>query len=85
MKHELWATTFIPDATGLSGVFSVIPVAQLQKEHRRAFAAHLEGDRVAYANRLEMVLFVGSNDACHAFCAGAKKMRASVCPEWRDE
>jgi hypothetical protein len=72
----MYAVTFVPDATGKDGAFSVVETEQLQHEHMKAFLAYLRGDKNnALCHRAELVLFISRDyETASGMCTAFQNM-----------
>jgi len=73
----MYAVTFVPDATGKDGAFSVVETEQLQHEHMTAFLKMKAGMESPLCERAELILFISANeqkarDACSIFQASLR-------------
>jgi hypothetical protein len=70
----MWLVTFVPDASGKGGAFSVVENDQIQTEHAKAFFAYSRGESHALCKRAELVLYVGHD----------RDIAGEVCTKFQD-
>ena len=67
----MWAVTFVPNATGKDGVFSVVTVEQLTQEHGMAFYKRQAGMISPLCDRAELILCIAESEVnARNLCTG---------------